>query len=54
MKTQIILAPEDIQKIVAEKYKVDSDKVEVRCYMADVGYGMGERKEPTFEIRVVT
>ena len=54
MKTQIILDPEDIHKIVAEKYKVDSDKVEVRCYMADVVYGMGERKEPTFEVVVVT
>ena len=52
MKSQIILDPEDIKQIVAEKYKVDSDKVEVRCYTTCVGYGMGEREEPTFEVRI--
>ena len=53
MKTQVVLSPEDIRNIVAERYKVNPDKVEVRCYMNDVGYGMSERKEPTFEIRIV-
>jgi hypothetical protein len=48
----IKLTPEDIQRIVAEKYNVDIKNVDVLLYMTDVGYGMGERKEPTFEVHV--
>lgn len=46
MTTEIHLNKKDIQKILAEKFDVSPDSVEVHCYMDIEGYGPGEREVP--------
>ena len=54
MKTEYHLDLTDIQKIIAEKYGVSTDCVEICCYLEDVGYGLDEREEPSVEAIIKT
>lgn len=50
MQTKIVLTPDDVKKIVAEKFNIDLSNIWVHCFTTTVGYGRGEREEHTFEI----
>ena len=54
MKIEYHLDSTDIQKIIAEKYGVSPDCVEINCYLECVGYGLDEREEPSVEAIVKT
>lgn len=47
MTTEIHLTKKDIQKILAERFDVRPDAVDVCCYMDIEGYGPGEREVPS-------
>ena len=47
MTTEIHLTKKDIQKILAERFDVRPDAVDVCCYMDIEGYGLGEREVPS-------
>ena len=52
MSTEITLTPEDVIAIIAEKFNVNPQEVDVLFRMKDIGYGTNERKVPTFEIQI--
>ena len=44
MKTELHLDAKDIKKIIADYFKVDTSKVEVRLYTTTAGYGPMEHE----------
>ena len=44
MKTELHLDANDIKKIIADYFKVDTSKVEVRPYITTTGYGPMEHE----------
>ena len=54
MTTEIHLSKEDIRQLIAQKYDVSPEQVDVICFMDCVGYGLGERNEPNVRAVVKT
>lgn len=57
MKKQIVLSREDIQQALANSFNVDTDRVQIECFMDVEGLGPGERLAPqvkaTIEVPMV-
>lgn len=52
MKKIVELDIEDIKKIIAEKFGVEPNEVELTIKKRTVGYGMGEHEKDVLECRV--
>lgn len=53
MKTIVELDIEDIKKIIAEKFGVKPNDIELNNGTHTVGYGLAEHEEPYLKVKVV-
>ena len=57
MKKQVVLDKSDIRQQLANIFNVDTDKVQIECFMDVEGYGPGEQLAPnvraTIEVPMV-